>query len=45
MLCLCCVGVQVAVKEGLKGIQVATAVQDYIRNNDVAIMEGCDKVS
>ena len=31
-------------KEGLKGAEVASSMLEYIRNNDVATMEGCDKV-
>ena len=31
-------------KESLKGAEVAGAVLEYIRNNDVAVLEGFDKV-
>lgn len=35
---------QVSVREGVKGAEVASAVLEHIRSNDVAVMEGCDKV-
>ena len=36
--------VQGHLKESLKGAEVSTAILEYIRNNDVAAMEGCDQV-
>lgn len=44
MILFIAVHVQGHLKESLKGAEVATAILKYVRNNDVAAMEGCDKV-
>ena len=35
---------QAGVGEKVQGIEMALALLEHIRNNDVAVMEGCDKV-
>ena len=41
-MCVCVCVLQVKVE--VQGPDIPHAVLDYIRNNDIALLEGCDKV-
>ena len=45
MWCCCCPPFQKHIAVSVLGEEVPQAVLEYIRHNDVAVLEGCEKVS